>query len=128
MKETVLVYNFTERDRVEKLKRALLPMRVKVRNVKREEFLQPIGFLAGLKEIEANGGSYGGEGFSDEMLVMAGFTSAKVDELIAMLRKHGVGRVNYKAILTPTNQNWNSLQLFDEIKMEHEKMSSMENK
>lgn len=126
MKETVLVYNFTEKERVEKLRRALLPMKVKVRNVKKEEFLMPVGYLAGVREIGEKGEVYRGEGFQDEMLVMAGFTSARVDEFLAMMRKQGVGKVSYKAILTPTNQYWNSLELYEEIKKEHEKMSAME--
>lgn len=126
MKETVLVYNFTEKERVEKLKRALLPMRVKVRNVKKEEFLMPVGVLAGVKEIEETGEEYDGEGFADEMLVMAGFTSKRVDEFLAMMRKYGMGRVSYKAILTSTNQHWNSLELYEELKKEHEKMSAVE--
>ena len=57
------------------------------------------------------------------MAVMAGFTSAQVDGFIYALRKKGVGRIDYKAVLTPTNQNWDSVTLFHEIKKEHEAMS-----
>lgn len=123
MRETVLIYNFTDKDRAGKLKIALLPMGVKIRIVKLEEYLKPIGVLAGLKEMEDKGEEYRGTGFTDEMVVMAGFSSAKVDELILMLKKHGVGKINYKAILTDTNQYWNSMELYEEIKKEYEKMN-----
>ena len=69
---------------------------------------------------------YDGPGFEDEMAVMAGFTSSQVDAFIYALRKKGVGRIDYKAVLTSTNQNWNSVTLFHEIKKEHEAMSGIE--
>lgn len=59
---------------------------------------------------------------SDEMLVMAGFTSRQVDQLILAFRKKGVGFVPYKAVLTPVNSTWDVRKLFDEIKKEHEAM------
>ena len=46
-----------------------------------------------------------------------------IDALIAGLKKNGAGRVDLKAVLTPTNAGWNSLELYEEIKREHEKMS-----
>ena len=64
-----------------------------------------------------------GEEFEDEMLLMAGFTSARIDTLILALRKKGAGRINYKAVLTETNKNWDSVSLFKEIKREHEYMT-----
>lgn len=61
--------------------------------------------------------------FSDEMILMAGFTLPQIDALIKALRKRGVGRIDYKAVLTDTNKDWNSFQLYEEIKKEHEAMS-----
>lgn len=126
MKERVLIYNFTDQERARKLKMVLLPMGVKIRNVKTKEFLKPVGVLAGVKGLEDKDVEYEGEGFTDEMVVMAGFSSDKVDEFLYLLKKHGVGKINYKAILTDTNQHWNSIVLYEEIKKEHEKMSQRE--
>lgn len=63
------------------------------------------------------------EDFSDEMAIMAGFTSAQIDAFIYALRKKGVGRIDYKAVLTPYNMKWDSVQLYEEIKKEHETMT-----
>ena len=56
--------------------------------------------------------------FSDEMAIMAGFSSAQIDAFIYALRKKGVGRIDYKAVLTPYNMKWDSVQLYEEIKKE----------
>lgn len=61
--------------------------------------------------------------FSDEMAIMAGFSSAQIDAFIYALRKKGVGRIDYKAVLTPYNMKWDSVQLYEEIKKEHEAMT-----
>ena len=61
--------------------------------------------------------------FSDEMAIMAGFFSAQIDAFIYALRKKGVGRIDYKAVLTPYNMKWDSVQLYEEIKKEHEMMT-----
>lgn len=123
MRETVLLYNFKDAERARKLKMALMPLGFRIKAVMKEDYLKPLGFLAGVKDMEDNGAVYEGEEFEDEMMIMAGFTSARVDVLLSALRKKGVGRINYKAVLTETNKNWDSVSLFKEIKREHEYMT-----
>ena len=133
MKQTVLLYNFTDPDRLAKVKQALLPLGFRLKAVQKEDYRRPVGALAGVKgmEDEAAAEPLGGEGdegrafdFNDEMAVMAGFTSAQVDALIRALRRVGVGRIDYKAVLTPYNKNWDSVRLYREIRKEHESMSA----
>ncbi len=123
MKETILLYHFVDEDRLAKVKRALLPLGMRLRIVKPEEYLQPVGYLAGVKDIEPKPDRYEGEDFSKEMMVMAGLAGSRVDAVILALRKTGVGRVDYKAVLTPVNQFWDSIALYQEISKEHEVMS-----
>lgn len=123
MRETVLLYNFKDAERARKLKMALMPLGFRIKAVMKEDYLKPLGFLVGVKDMEDNGAVYEGEEFEDEMMIMAGFTSARVDVLLSALRKKGVGRINYKAVLTETNKNWDSVSLFKEIKREHEYMT-----
>ena len=122
MRETVLLYNFNG-ERKKQLTKALLPLGFRLKAVAKEDYLKPVGFLAGLKDMEDNGSVYEGEEFQDEMMLMAGFTSVRIDTLIGALRKNGVGRINYKAVLTETNKNWDSASLFQELKKEHEYMT-----
>lgn len=124
MKETVLLYNFTDRERVMKLKQALLPLGFRLRAVEKKDYLKPVGVLAGLKGMgEDETAEYDGAELEDEMVVMAGFTSAQIDAFIKALRKKGVGKINYKAVLTDVNKDWDSLELYREIKEEHELMN-----
>lgn len=123
MRETVLLYNVQGDERKRKITKALLPLGFRLKTVTKEDYLKPVGFLAGLKDMEDNGSVYEGEEFQDEMMLMAGFTSARVDTLLSALRKNGAGRINYKAVLTETNKSWDSVHLFQEIKREHEYMT-----
>lgn len=122
MKATVLLFHFSDKDRRNKLTRALLPLRMKIREVSREDYLQPVGYLAGKKDIPPLDETYDGEELEGEMLLMAGLLGPQVDQVLKAVRKSGIGPVPYKAVLTSANQSWNALKLFQEIKSEHEQM------
>ena len=125
MKPTVLLYNFTDSKRKMKVQQALMPLGFRLKAVKKEEYGLPVGTLVGIKELdneEAITDSSDNMDFSDEMAVMAGFTSTQIDAFIYSLRKKGIGRIDYKAVLTQHNMKWNSVKLYHEIKREHEAM------
>ena len=123
MKETVLLYGFTDQERLSRVKRALLPLGMRMRCIAPGEYLNPVGHMAGIKEIEPAKEVYEGPEFEREMMVMAGLASGRVDAVIYALRKGGVGRVDYKAVLTPVNQFWDAIKLYEEIAREHEAMN-----
>ena len=54
----------------------------------------------------------------DEMLVMKGFTSRRIDELLMAVRKAGLSRIDLKAVVTDSNAGWTFYQLYEEIKEE----------
>ena len=122
MKATILLFHFSDKDRRNKLTRALLPLRMKIREVSREDYLQPVGYLAGKKDIPPLDETYDGEELEGEMLLMAGLVGPQVYQVLKAVRKSGIGPVPYKAVLTSANQSWNALKLFQEIKSEHEQM------
>ena len=122
MKATILLFHFSDKDRRNKLTRALPPLRMKIREVSREDYLQPVGYLAGKKDIPPLDETYDGEELEGEMLLMAGLLGPQVDQVLKAVRKSGIGPVPYKAVLTSANQSWNALKLFQEIKSEHEQM------
>ncbi len=122
MKATILLFHFSDKDRRNKLTRALLPLRIKIREVSREDYLQPVGYLAGKKDIPPLDETYDGEELEGEMLLMAGLLGPQMDQVLKAVRKSGIGPVPYKAVLTSANQSWNALKLFQEIKSEHEQM------
>ena len=121
--ETVLLYNFDESEKARKIKMVLLKMKLKIKKVSKEQYLEPSGFLAGNNVIPSSGDIYEGEGFPEEMLVMKGFTSSRIDLLLKEFRKAGIAKVNLKAIVTEYNQKWTSLELYHELQEEHAKMN-----
>lgn len=118
---SVLFYNFTDREKADKARFIFVLMNVRMRTVEREEYLKPIGALTGEEGITGGEEAYKGEGFSDEMLVIAHFTDEQLNQMISYFQKENI-RVDLKAALTPTNRFWNSLELHDEIKREREEM------
>ena len=57
------------------------------------------------------------------MLVMHGFGGEMIDVLTAALKKSGIGKIELKAVITPSNINWDSMTLYKAIKAESEMMN-----
>ncbi|MCD2492657.1 DUF3783 domain-containing protein [Lacrimispora sp. NSJ-141] len=122
--ETVLLYNFSGSGIGQKLKSVLLQMRVRIKLVEPDQYLEPIGWLAGIKAIPPSGEVYKGSGFQEQMLIMRGFTGSRIDELLQLLRRHGIPSIPLKAVVTEHNQYWNSLELHGELQKEHAAMQA----
>lgn len=122
MKQTILLFHFTDRERRSRLTRALLPLKFKIRQVAKEEYQNSIGYLAGSKNLAPAQEKYTGDELEGEMLIMAGLSSKEVDQVITNIKKSGVGPIPYKAVVTPVNQSWTVPELFAEIQKEHEQM------
>lgn len=120
MKKTVLLFNFDE-NRLPLVKRAVMPLKTGIKVVDKKDFNQVLGYLAEIPGFQIIEGE-AEETFDDEMLVMAGFARKDIDELIRSLKKHGAGRVDLKAILTPTNSLWDCVRLYKAVKADHEEM------
>lgn len=115
----VLIYNL---DNSQKLKLMFLCAQLKIvcLNVAREDYAQPIAALAGVRKRTPE--IYEGEGFGDPMLVMANFTNSLFQAFLNALRRNKVVGIALKAVMTPTNSDWNSVRLHDEILKEHNEM------
>lgn len=124
MKPTVLLYNFKDSVRNRKITLALMPLGLRLKKVEKENYNQPIGYIAGVKGIEPLNETHVGEELEDEMLIMVGMTSAQIDGLIMAFRKNGIPKVKCKAVLTETNQYWDALTLYKELKLEHDTLSN----
>ena len=143
-RETVLYYNPEASSKVVKLKGVLVRMGIRIRNVTPEQFDETVGALAGISGFEKENQNTEQlvrnlqeqrqepsqdqnqdqhPMIQDEVLVMHGFTSRRIDELLAAFRKAGVAKVELKAIVTETNAHWTFYHLYEEIKEEHERMT-----
>ena len=121
MKPTILLINFRDQQKLRKLKMALLPFKIRLKTVEPQDYCQPVGYLAGVKEIpqtEISTALIPQEKMEKEMLVIAGITGNLFDQVLFTLRKAGTP-VDYKAVLTEHNQNWSCIQLYRELEKEH---------
>lgn len=128
MKETILLFNIQDRQKALKIEMALFPLHVRLRRIKPEDYGHTLGYLAGLREAESEtaaepAGLSAFPELDSEMIVFAFFEDNRLNQALAALRKSGAGPFPYKAILTPTNQNWTPRECFDEIRREHEAMN-----
>ena len=122
MKETILLFNPPEKDRLLKLEMALFPLRIRLKRIPQTDYCQPLGVLAGLKDMKPSENTYNGPELPDTMLVFCFLDDMRLNQALAALRKCGAGPFPYKAILTPTNSEWTAPDCFNEIKKEHEAM------
>lgn len=53
MRETVLLINFQDEKQLRDLKMILFTLKIRMKKVEKKEYLQQIGFLAGMKNMEA---------------------------------------------------------------------------
>ena len=120
MKQAVLLcYNLAP-EKAQKIRLAAMRLKIRVRPVAKEEYGQTLAALCGMEET--TDAAYGGAGFEDEMLVMANFPAGMMNTFLGLFRRMGIAPVALKAILTPTNAQWDSEKLHAEIASEHEAM------
>ena len=120
MKETILLFNPPAKEELLKIETALFPLRIRLKKVTREDYNQPLGVLAGLKDMEPAEGVFEGEDLPDTMFIFCFLSESRLSQALAALRKCGAGPFPYKAILTPTNSTWTAPDCFSEIRLEHE--------
>lgn len=145
--EKVLLYQIKGTEIAVKLQPVILQMGLRIKSVMPEEYGQPLGVLAGIKGFQAAGeeesqghtvtgaesreqaqclkqaGQAIPSAIPEPMLVMCGMGGSRVDEFLARMRRAGVPKIALKAMLTPTNVNWTSRELYEELRREHEAMS-----
>ena len=119
MKPPVLLTYNLHGERAAKIRMAAMRFRVRLRAVERREYARP------LAELVESGpeGDWDGEAFDEEMLVMAHFPPALVQAFLQGLRRAGVRPGGLKAMLTPTNAQWDSRALHAELCKEREAIS-----
>ena len=117
---TALLFNFTDAQKLQKLRFALFKLGITARVVNASDFGQPVGWLCALEGFSPAGAADEG-GFTDEMLVLCGLSGAQLDGLLTALRRSRAV-VALKAVVTEENAAWSAKKLHDEILEEHEAM------
>lgn len=123
IREMVLYYAPKPKPYVSKLKGVLVRMGVRIKNISPDQAGQKVGYLAGMPGFEEEPETGEILPVKEEMLVMKNFTSSRVDELLANLRKAGVPRIALKAVVTEQNSRWTFFELYEELQKEHAAMT-----
>ena len=122
MKETILLFNPPAKEKLLKIEMALFPLHVRLKKISPEQYNQPLGVLAGIKDMTPVEGVYSGGELPGTLFVFCFLEGNRLDQALAALRRCGAGPFPYKAVLTPTNSRWTAPDCFEEIRREHEAM------
>lgn len=117
-KTQILCYHLPWDERTRKLRRYLNKAHIQIRMVEPAEFLHPLGFLFDIPGFGPCSQFNLGQNFPEEMLVMKDFSNEQLDAFLTFFQKEKLAPMTLKALLTPVNQHWNSLQLYEELKKE----------
>ena len=111
---TILIYNCND-PKFSKMRQIFAMLRLLMRPVSPDKYDLPLkDLVAGTGEPSANPG----EAFPENMLVFCGMSSALLHQVLDVLRLAGLPPIHFKAVLTETNQDWDSRQLYKELQEE----------
>lgn len=82
MNETLLLFHAPSRPELLKIQRALLPLHIRLRCISQKDYLQPLGFLAGMKNFSPTTEVYDGEELSAPLFLFCFF---RITDLIRHL-------------------------------------------
>lgn len=101
-----------------KLRMLAMKSGVRVIPVETWQYLQPVGSFTG--DCGSMESFYDGAGFAAEMVLLAHFPESLMSRFLQAWRAAGIPPVACKAVLTETNRDWNSLELYEQLSAEHE--------
>ena len=112
----VLLYNLNN-EKGGKIRRMYLPLGLRSRLVEPAEYGLT---LSQLVEGQTPETPWAGECFSDELLLLVNCPGPLLDRFLQGFRRNKIPPVGLKAVLTPTNSGWTSLELREELAKERE--------
>lgn len=117
----VLLFGFETLPEILAVNAALQPFGAKVVSVPKSDYHQTIGVLAGLDKRPAEVQGYKGGLLGGKMMIFC-HLEKELDDILAALRKGGIGKECYKAVLTAHNRNWKAVNLFGELMRERQNL------
>ena len=117
----LLCYNLAN-DKAAKIRLLAMKLQIRIRTVTPEEYAKPLEMLCGY--VDAAESLPVQQVFTDEMLVLANFPQPTLIAFLNGFRQGKIPTVSLKAILTDTNQHWDSVTLHKELVLEHQAMAA----
>lgn len=121
-RESVLLFGFEDGQQLKAVQMVLYILQITSRCVSKEEYGVPLKMLVTDEKTSSIGpGSM--RDLGGQMIVFAGLSDEKLEKFLALLRSNpACGKIPYKAVMTPINQEWNAYTLLGELKKEHAAM------
>ena len=116
---TILMYNCSGPE-FSKLRQIFAMLRLRMRPVEPERYHIP------LEELAAGKGEPGepAQPVGESMLVFCGMGQALLNQVLAVIRAAQLPPIPLKAVLTPDNRQWTTLQLYEELLREREAIAA----
>ena len=115
---TVLLYRIEGPARRRMVRAYLDQAGIRAVEVPPADWHQPLGTLLELPGFARVPGPFPGGAVEEEMLVMFAFRENMLGDFLQFFRDHGLPSVGLKAMATPTNLQWTSLRLYEELRKE----------
>lgn len=125
---SVLLFEMTA-DRTRQIRKLCRELDISVVCVSAKDYVLSLGELAEIDGFRQKNMSISAnkdimerlpvKGITEEMLVMSGMDSQRIDTFLEAWKKAGLAPVALKAVLTPGNIFWNPHRLFSELNREH---------
>lgn len=115
----ILMYNIGAKKAIT-IKNICRALNIGFREVDKADYGYKLGFLLGITDDNT---AKTGESFDDEMLYLAGFNDGLLNIFLKLSRSKKCV-VALKAVMTETNVNYTSFELYNEISAEHKAMRS----
>jgi hypothetical protein len=106
-----------------KMQPILIRMGIRARIMDESQIHEKVGTLFKLPgfEQDSQGVENAENAPQEEMMLMNGFSSNRLNEFLVAMRKGGVGVISLKAIVTAENVNWKFIDLYRELSLEHQR-------
>ena len=116
---TILMYNCSG-GKFFKLQQIFAMLRLRMRVVGPDKYHLTLLELA---EGEGEPAAEFGQPIPEPMLVFCGVDSALLNQVLEVIRVAKLPKIDLKAVLTETNQSWNTTQLYEELLEERKAMA-----
>lgn len=113
--EKLLAFHFNETELFQ-LRQLAAALKIRIEAVDSIDYKQTLGDLVSGKKNPLTE-AFTGDVPEENLLLLCDFTEKRMDKLLLSLRKSQLP-IDYKAVLTPTNRQWNVLRLLLEMRAE----------
>ena len=117
MRPTVLLYNL-ENETGRKIRLLCMQCKLRARGVVPAQYRQTLAALAGTAEEQPCAPAQAEE-IPEPMLLLCGLSEHQLNALLRGFRTGRIAQIPLKAVLTPTNRDWDSVTLYHALQEEH---------